>query len=1638
MSKFKTDVKVVFSSHSEKRDPVNKQAVKENKKKTRTPLHTQSSNPLQEMDSARLLKTPSNMANTAPAITPRTPMSATSFVPRGVKAHSSNTAPTTPRTPATSTLHPSDIRGTTPCHVPSPLCSAKGVTLRANRTHLQPSVSRTPGTNTPSVPPVSSCAGSKTSKNMRDAEGGKKDDDGRSKDHLNRASSSTMLTVPTSTRRSRVSCTRLSGESKTPTQAKSSGRSSASFKLTVGSNTPTPGSSRRSSSSHGRLTNTAQPPAGVIQLTPDVVSRYPVKLSTSPHEKNCYGGAESTTVSVGVRVRPISTREQSTPDVRNIVDVVGNSIKVTSDSGTVHTFSYDHCFNSSGVLHPHNASQEDVYVTLAKPLLEKAYEGYNTCLFAYGQTGSGKSYTMLGDDSYSESELEVPTAAGIIPRFCRDLLHHADYLHSLNPPESQLPQCRVEVEISYIEIYNERIYDLLASGGSGTECREALRVREHPNDGPYVEGVARHLVSTYDHFQTWLLLGNKERSIAATGVNEKSSRSHAVFTIKLTQIQVEDVEGEQLESSKVSIINLVDLAGSERVAAAQSQGERLKEGVFINKSLLTLGKVITALSESEGRRRQFIPYRESVLTYLLKESLGGNSRTAMIATVSPCNIYLEETLSTLRYAQQASKIVNHNYINEDPTAVIIRSLKDEVERLRLQQLRRSSSQLFDGEVMGDEEISDQEGGTDDKEKDLLERENAVNQKEMESNQAIQEKEEEIAGLREQLRCTQLHCQHVLSEKNRNLEQRLQAAEAQRQQALESLRRLGIASEKETGPMLINLSEDPQLSETLSYRLKNGTTSLGHSSCDLTLRGLHADNIHCSILNEDGNLQLLPKMDTDTYINGKLVTSPQNLQHNDRLVLAGIYYFRVSNQVNSKNSSRETSKKMDFYFTKEELLKEQEIRLQKEAEMALAASKAEMEREMRYQKDRLMQDILDAQNRLMNKQQLVSEMEGTQFKLEAEKRLLEEKVLREKEEGQLFDMSLQSTGLPPSNFVLEMQTAFNESMQEVRRESIGHSSHLLSLSIKEARQICTKLKKPYEFTLHEVFNDFGLEEVVLVKDLQHHMTATLTIPTFKEKLQTLRDIVQGEEYDEIFEASLQWERSEDVTFAPGFINRLLECPSLQALNSSLNCSLNASSSFLTRSNTNRRRSNMLYGAERSLSISEYSACRGSVTVAGAIHWALTSLPMSDPVSPPLSTALNTVADLHEVIQHIRDHITEPGHTLSDEDLTKRFIHLYHSSQATINSLLAVANIENLTNCAEGVQLQEKLRRMSSKIASCTSRFFQGAKNEVDSLLEEESCILASLTQALVADIAKLALFASVPVPTSTKLKPGGLLCKKFTDGLKKGLDLLVINSGKTASNSTDLLSSPCCGERVSSQDSDALSAAAHSATAGIAAFLKKFEKLSASLEYDESLLEEEKTYKIVRWVNCIELTSDTLTQLTAAILAVVNQVTLSQQGKLNTREFECTIDELKTRLQYLMDFAGLNLTSADGPGSSLASSSKMENSKEFMDNLRTVAWHSLHEVENLKNYLCSSKRSLKLKESKGNAFKCNKILVAEWPRNSQEYQQHLKRLEEQKHRMKNTPYYFEIASSEQKRVRFDISSSSISSVGGFEENDNVNV
>uniref|UniRef100_A0A674JX42 Kinesin family member 13B n=1 Tax=Terrapene triunguis TaxID=2587831 RepID=A0A674JX42_9SAUR len=488
-------------------------------------------------------------------------------------------------------------------------------------------------------------------------------------------------------------------------------------------------------------------------------------------------------------------------------------------------FAYDHCFWSlDESVKEKYAGQDVVFKCLGENILQNAFEGYNACIFAYGQTGSGKSYTMMG----------TADQPGLIPRLCSGLFERAQ--------KEENEEQSFKVEVSYMEIYNEKVRDLLDPKGS----RQSLKVREHNVFGPYVDGLSKLAVASYKDIESLMSEGNKSRTVAATNMNEESSRSHAVFKIILTHTLYDVQSGTSGE--KVGKLSLVDLAGSERATKTGAAGDRLKEGSNINKSLTTLGLVISALADQAAgkNKNKFVPYRDSVLTWLLKDSLGGNSKTAMVATVSPAADNYDETLSTLRYADRAKNIVNHAVVNEDPNARIIRELREEVEKLR--------EQLTKAEAMKSPEL-----------KDRLE----------ESEKLIQEM---TVTWEEKLRKTEEIAQ-------------------ERQKQLESL---GISLQSsgikvgDNKCFLVNLNADPALNELLVYYLKEHTLIGSDDSQDIQLCGMGILPEHCIIeITSEGQVMLTPQKNTRTFVNGSAVVGPTLLHHGDRILWGNNHFFRLN-------------------------------------------------------------------------------------------------------------------------------------------------------------------------------------------------------------------------------------------------------------------------------------------------------------------------------------------------------------------------------------------------------------------------------------------------------------------------------------------------------------------------------------------------------------------------------------------------------------------------------------------------------------------------------------------------------------------------------------------------------------------------
>ena len=356
------------------------------------------------------------------------------------------------------------------------------------------------------------------------------------------------------------------------------------------------------------------------------------------------------------------------------------------ETGSERHFTFDYSFWShdefenapnglSIPLSPKYADQQNLFDTVGKTVLQNAVDGYHCCLFAYGQTGSGKSYSMIG---YGANR-------GIVPMISEEIFKTVQ--SEPNPKKSY------EVTVSMIEIYNEKIQDLLIP--INKRPLGGLKVRESKSVGVYVEDLSKHPVNSYSSIEAKMAEGNQNRTIAATQMNSCSSRAHTIITIEFKQFEM--INDKKVE--RFSVINLVDLAGSEKVAKSGATGDRLKEGCSINKSLSVLGLVISTLAEKSTVKNctKVVPYRDSALTRILQNALGGNSKTLMICAISPSSNNYEESLSTLRYADQAKKIKLHAIVNESETDKKIRELQKENEELKklLMQIRGGNVSTLD-------------------------------------------------------------------------------------------------------------------------------------------------------------------------------------------------------------------------------------------------------------------------------------------------------------------------------------------------------------------------------------------------------------------------------------------------------------------------------------------------------------------------------------------------------------------------------------------------------------------------------------------------------------------------------------------------------------------------------------------------------------------------------------------------------------------------------------------------------------------------------------------------------------------------------------------------------------------------------
>ncbi|XP_038672587.1 kinesin-like protein KIF1A isoform X15 [Scyliorhinus canicula] len=699
-------------------------------------------------------------------------------------------------------------------------------------------------------------------------------------------------------------------------------------------------------------------------------------------------------VKVAVRVRPFNSREIGR-DSKCIIQMSGNTTTIVNPKQpkeTPKSFNFDYSYWSHTTPADINyASQQQVYQDIGEEMLQHAFEGYNVCIFAYGQTGAGKSYTMMGKQEKEQQ--------GIIPQLCEDLFARIN--------DSANANLSYSVEVSYMEIYCERVRDLLNPKTKGN-----LRVREHPILGPYVEDLSKLAVTSFNDISDLMDSGNKARTVAATNMNETSSRSHAVFNIIFTQKAHDSTP--DTSSEKASKISLVDLAGSERADSTGAKGTRLKEGANINKSLTTLGKVISALADVDSgsnknkkkKKNDFIPYRDSVLTWLLRENLGGNSRTAMVAALSPADINYDETLSTLRYADRAKQIRCNAVINEDPNNKLIRELKDEVSRLRDLLCTQGLGDIIDLTPVPDVKRSGRKYVNDLENNNRNRRIAAVNQRAdnfstvsgmvvgvspSPSLSALSSRAGSVSSLHDRLMIAPgseeaierlKETEKIIAELNETWEEKLRRTEAIRMEREALLAEMGVAMREDGGtlgvfspkktPHLVNLNEDPLMSECLLYYIKDGITRVGREDAerrqDIVLSGHFIKEEHCIFCSDIKTLGeviviLEPCEAADTYVNGKKVTESTVLRSGNRIIMGKSHVFRFNHpeqarQERDKTPCAETPvEPVDWAFAQRELLEKQGIDMKQEMEQRL------QELETQYRREKEEADLLLEQQRL---------------------------------------------------------------------------------------------------------------------------------------------------------------------------------------------------------------------------------------------------------------------------------------------------------------------------------------------------------------------------------------------------------------------------------------------------------------------------------------------------------------------------------------------------------------------------------------------------------------------------------------------------------------------------------------------------
>ena len=725
---------------------------------------------------------------------------------------------------------------------------------------------------------------------------------------------------------------------------------------------------------------------------------------------------------VGVRVRPFNTREKDRNSICCIEMPGSNQTIIRDELGKEKKFTFDHSFWShdgfrvleDGYMEPDDdkyADQKIVFDTVGKQILDNAWLGYHCCLFAYGQTGSGKSYSMVG---YGANK-------GIVPISCDEIFKRIGM--------NKDPDKSFEVQVSMLEIYNEKVQDLLIKPDKRPPS--GLKIRESKILGIFVDGLSKHPVTSYEQISNKMDEGYNNRTIGSTLMNATSSRAHTIVTIEFRQITMVAKK----KSEKLSMINLVDLAGSERSGSTGATGDRLKEGCNINKSLLILGNVINCLADKAiGKNKNMLPpYRDSALTRILQNALGGNSKTVMICALSPASINYEETLSTLRYADRAKKIQNKAVINESEHDKMVRLLKE--ENVNLKKMIDDLNKKLLGQ-----------GGT-----------------------AGEEDKAAFLELKEQLEANQ----KVMGDMQKTFEEKIEEAKKHESE------NIGNKVDK-TLPHLLVLNEDAQLSYKLRYALNELPVYVGRKhgkpSPQIILSGIGIKQNHAVFFKEGDNI-LLKSSDKEAieyiFVNGKKIPEQgQIINHKDRIIFGTnsiFLYMKTSNgndfyDIDWESAQIELQKEMELENKKQleenEKKKQEEINtLRKDYEEEFSKRKNELEDKWRKKLEEYQLQLKEI-NQNAEKQRIEQERLNQERKLKEKLEQLEEEKAKKKREVEI-----------------------KEKNEILRRERAKHQQEAIHKSEKLENNLTNILKKisKMKIIINELKRNINLD-VVLQKNL----------------------------------------------------------------------------------------------------------------------------------------------------------------------------------------------------------------------------------------------------------------------------------------------------------------------------------------------------------------------------------------------------------------------------------------------------------------------------------------------------------------------------------------------------------------------------